>query len=112
MNAVLQKAIKSLSSITIWASATIICHCESLVQSVSNTNSVDSPVIQLQATATVLAMSVSILIVWAPGHCGMSGNELVDHQANLGAAVTKPDNTFDAATQIALIHRSCRPPPI
>ena len=69
----------------IMASATIICHCKSLVQAVSNLNSVDSSAIQLQADAAVLTMSKSILIVWAPGHCGRPGNELTDHQVKLGA---------------------------
>ena len=45
----------------------------------------------------------------APGHCGLPGNELADHQAKLCAAETQPDNAFDAATWRALIHRSCHP---
>ena len=32
-------------------------------------------------------MSKSILIVWAPDNCGLSDNELADHQAKLGAAL-------------------------
>ena len=68
-----------------WASAIVICNCKSQVLAVSNTNSADSSVIQLQAA--VLAMSKLIQIVWAPGHCDMSGNELADHQVILQAAV-------------------------
>ena len=57
-------------------------------------------------------MSKSILIALAPGHCGLSGNDLADHQAKLGATETQPDNTLVAGTQRALIHPSCHPPPI
>ena len=38
-------------------------------------------------------MSKSIMIVWAPGHCGLSGSKLADHQAKLSAAETQPNNT-------------------
>ena len=57
-------------------------------------------------------MSKSILIVWAPVNCGLSGNELADNQAKLSAAETQPDNALEPATRRALIRRSCRPPPI
>ena len=79
-----------------------------LVQAVINANSADSSVIQQQASAAVLTMLKSIQIVWAPGHCGLSGNELADQQAKLGAAETQPDNTFEPATGRALIHHSSR----
>ena len=82
----------------IMASA-IICDWKLLVQAVSSPNSADPSVIQLQAAVAVLAMSKSILIVLSPGHCGLPGNELTDHQAKLGATETQPDNTLDAATQ-------------
>ena len=59
----------------------------------------------------MLAISKSILIVLAPGHCDLPGNKLADHRAKLGAAETHPDNALNAATQIALIRRSCRPLP-
>ena len=57
-------------------------------------------------------MSKSILIALAPGHCGLSGNDLADHQAKLGATETQPDSTLEPATRRALIHPSCHPPPI
>ena len=57
-------------------------------------------------------MSKSILIVGSPGHCGLSGNELADHQAKLSAAETQPDNALEPAKRRALIRRSCRPTPI
>ena len=110
--AALKKAIHWLSSISSWASAIIICNCKSLVQAVSNANSADWSVIQLQATVAVLAMSKIFLIVWAPGHCGLSGNELADHhQAKLAAADTQPDNALKLATWRALIQCSCHPLP-
>ena len=49
----------------------------------------DLSVIQLLAAAAVLVMSNSILIVWAPGYCGLSGNELAGFQAKLGAVTPK-----------------------
>ena len=52
---------------------------------------------------------VKILIMWAPGHSGLSGNELADHQSKLSAAETQPNNTLESDTQRALIRRSCRP---
>ena len=61
--AAIKEAIQLLSSISLWASAAIICNCKSMVQSISNANSADLSVIQLQAAATVLVMSKSILIV-------------------------------------------------
>ena len=66
----------------------------------------------MQASAAVLAISKLILIVWDPGHCGLSGNELDDHQAKLGAAETQSDNALDPATRRAVIIRSSRPTPI
>ena len=57
-------------------------------------------------------MSRSILIVLAPGHCGLPGNKLTDHQVKLGAAETQLDSALFVATWRTLIRRSCRPPPI
>ena len=81
-------------------------------RTVSNANSADSSVIHLQTSVAVLAMSKSIMIVWATGHCSMSGNELADQHAKLSAAETQPDNTHEAATRRALIRRSSRHPSI
>ena len=105
---------KKLSNISSWASSIVICDCKSPVYAVSNANSADSSVIQLQAATALLDMPKSILTVWAPGHCGLSGNELADHHlAKLGAAETQPDNTHEPASRRALIiSRFCRPPPI
>ena len=50
--------------------------------------------------------------MWAPGHCGLPGSELADHQAKLVAAETQPDNALGPATRRALIHHSYRSPPI
>ena len=108
-NAALKEIIQWLSSISSRVSAIIICDWRSLVQAISNANSTDSSVIQLHAAAAVLAMSISVLIVWAPGHCGLLDNELADYQAILGTAETQPDNAHDAATWRALIHHSCHP---
>ena len=110
--AALRDATQWLSSISSRASAIVICDCQSLVQVVSNSNSNTSSIIQLQAAVAVLAMSRSILIVCAPGHCGLSGIKLTDRQATLHAAVTQSDITLEPATQRDLIHRSCHPPPI
>ena len=58
---------------------------------------------------TVLAMSISILIMWAPGHVGLSGNELADHQAKLGAA----DSTQQRTSYMGSSHPPfLMPPPI
>ena len=110
--AALKEAIQLLSSVATWVSAIIICDCNSLVQAVSNANSADSSVIQLQASAAALAMSKSIVIVWAPDHCGLSGSELTDHQAKLGAAETLPNNSLESSTRRAFMRRICRPNPI
>ena len=56
-------------------------------------------------------MSKSILIMWVPGHCSLSGNKLADHQSKLGVAETQPNNAH-VATWRDLIRRSCHPPPI
>ena len=40
----------------------------------------------MQAEAAVLGILISILIVWAPGHCGLPGNEFADQKAKLDAA--------------------------
>ena len=82
--AALKEAIQS--SISPWASVIVICNSKSLVQAVSNANSADSSVIHVQSAAALLAVSKSILIVWAPGHCGLPFNELADHQTKLGVA--------------------------
>ena len=85
--AALKEAIQWLSCISSWASAIIIYVYKSLVQAVSNTNSADSFVIQLQAEVAVLypdcvgswsQWQYSIPIVWAPGHCDLPGTELAD----------------------------------
>ena len=108
----IKEAIRWLSSISSWASATIICDGKSLILAVSNANSVDTSVTQLRTAAAAHTMLKSILIVWAPGHCGLPGNELSHHQAKLGASETQPDNSLNAATRRALFRRSWRPPPI
>ena len=109
--AALKEAIQWLSAISSWASAIIICDCKSLVQAASNANSGVSSVIRLQASAAVLAISKSILIVLAPRHCGLSCSELADHQAKPGAAETQSDNALETATRRALFRRSCCLPP-
>ena len=112
VKAVLRETIQWLSFNSSWASAIIICDCKSLVQAVINANSDDSSIIQMLAASTLLAMSKQILIVWAHGHCRLSGNELADHHAKHGAAETQPVNAIEAATQRAHIRFSCRQPPI
>ena len=107
-----KEAIQWPSNISSWASAVIICDCKSLFPAISNANSPDSFVIQPQAAVVVLAMSKYIMTMWAPGHCGPPGNELAHHQAKLGAVETQHDNALEPAMRKALIHRSCRPPPI
>ena len=92
-NVDLKEAIQCLSSISSWASAIIICDCKSLVQAVSNANSADC-----HPTA-VLAMSKSLLSVLAPGHCGLSGNKLTDHQAKLDAADSTRQHTRTSYTE-------------
>ena len=82
---------------------------KSVPQAISNANSADQSVIQLHAAAAVLAESKSMLIVRAPGHYDLSGSELADHQAKLGAAETQSDKALDAATQRALIRHSSSP---
>ena len=112
--AALKDAIQCISSISSWATATVICVCKSLVHGVSNANSADSYVLQQQtaAAAAALVMSRSKMIMWAFRHCGQSGNELANHQAKLGAAETQLDNALEPVTRRALIRRSCRPSPI
>ena len=75
-----------------------------------NANSADSSAIQLQASATVLAMSKSILIVWNSGYCRLSGSELADNQTKLSFAKTQPNNAIKPATWKALIRHSIPPP--
>ena len=96
--AAIKEAIQWLSSIPSWVSAIVMRDCKSLVQVVSNANSVNLSLILLQTAAAVLSMSKPILILWAPGHCGLPSNKPADVQAKLGAAETQPDNTLDAAT--------------
>ena len=91
------------------ASAIIICDRKSLVYAISKANSADMSVIQLQVAAAVLAMSKPIVIVWAPGHCGMPGNELADRQSKLRAAETQADKSLDATTRRVLIYRFFHP---
>ena len=93
--AALKEAIKWLSSISSWATTTIICNCKSLVQAVINTNSAGSSFIQLQVAVALLAMSIPILIAWVPGHCGVSA----DHQATLGAADSTRQRTRRSCTE-------------
>ena len=93
-NAALKEPIYWLSSFSSWASAIVISDSKSMVQAVSNSNSADSSVIQLKSSAAVLVMSRSILIMWAPSHCGLTGSELAGHQAKLVAAETQPDNAL------------------
>ena len=88
--AALREVIQWLSSISSLVTVIIICDCKYLFQAVSNTSSADLSVIQMQAAAAVLAMLKSILIVWAPGHCGLSGNEFADHQAKLVPQILSP----------------------
>ena len=54
-------------------------------------------------------MSRYMMVVWSPGHCGLSGNELADH---LVGTETQHDNTLTPATQRALIRHSCHFHPI
>ena len=105
----LNETIQWISSILSWDLAMIMYECKSLVHDVSNANSAERSVNQLQASAVIRAMSKSIMIVWAPGHCGLSGSELAEHQANLGATETQLDNALEQATRRAHILHSCRP---
>ena len=89
----------------------IIGDWKSLDQVVCIANSADSSVIQQQSSVAVLSMPGSILIMWAPGHCGLSGSKLADHQAILGAAETHPDKALEPASLRALIRHSCHPFP-
>ena len=50
-------------------------------------------------------MSKSILIMWTPGHCGLPGIELADHQVKLGAVVTQSDDgELSSAVPVAPSH--------
>ena len=108
--ATLKNAIQWLSSISSWVSAIIICDCKSLVQAISNANSTDSSVIQLQVQqqySPCQNQSWSCRLL----DTDLSDNQLADQQAKLGAAKTKSDNALEPVTRRALIRRSCRPLP-
>jgi hypothetical protein len=45
-------------------------------------------------------------IVWAPGHCGLPGNERADEMARLGSEMEQQEVEVDGATRAAVIRRT------
>ena len=74
----LEAALKWLESENDWHRAVIVCDCESLVEATGNPHQTDPIIVTYQRSIARITRSKELLIVWAPGHCNLWGNELAD----------------------------------
>ena len=83
----------------------------SLMQAVSNSNTLYHTVCEIQASiADLLAIKV-FLVALAHGYCIVCCSELADAQEKLHSAVPNPDLPPYAGMQRVIIARYCRPHP-
>ncbi len=83
------------------------CDCKSLVDAVGNSHAPNEGRRLVQATVARLKAERFLEILWAPGHCGLIGNELADEEANYASEEHQPLVALDPATHRALIRRTC-----
>ena len=94
-----------------WSSASIITDCKSLLQALSNNDITDPSLLSINSSIAAFPSPKSIRLIWVPGHCNLPGNDLADEQAKLGSALPQPTAPLDPQTRLAIIRRSCKPPP-
>ena len=85
--AALEAALKWLESENDWHRAVIVCDCESLVEATNNPHQTDPIIVTYQPSIARIIRSKKLLIVWAPGHCNLWGNELADSEAKRGSTL-------------------------
>ena len=88
--AALEAALKWLESENDWHRAVIVCDCESLVEATGNPHQTDPIIVTYQRSIARITRSKELLIVWAPGHCNLWGNELADSEAKRGSTLPQP----------------------
>ena len=110
--AALESALKWLESENDWHRAVIICDCKSLVEATGNPHQTDPIIVTLQRSIARITRSKKLIIVWAPGHCNLWGNELADSEAKRGSPLQQPaERHLDQKTRKTVIHREDRPLP-
>ena len=108
--AALEAALKWLESENDWHRAVIVCDCKSLVEATGNPHQTDPIIVTYQRSIARITRSKELLIVWAPGHCNLWGNELADSEAKRGSTLPQPaERNLDSKTRKAVIHREDRP---
>ena len=63
---------------------------------------------RIQSAIAELCKKKEVRILWVPGHCKHSGNELADLEAKLGSESAQPSVPLDSSTRAALIRREER----
>ena len=110
--AALEAALKWLESENDWHKAVIVCDCKSLVEATGNPHQTDPIIVTYQRSIARITRSKELLVVWAPGHCNLWGNELADSEAKRGSTLPQPaERHLDQKTRKAVIHREDRPLP-
>ena len=61
----------------------MVCDCKFLRHTISNPVRLDPTIRYIQMAVTVILASNERLVVWAPEHCNISGNELAGETLNL-----------------------------
>ena len=108
--AALEAALKWLERENDWHRAVIVCDCKSLVEATGNPHQTDPIIVTYQRSIARITRSKELLIVWAPGHCNLWGNELADSEAKRGSTLPQPaERNLDQKTRNAVIHREDRP---
>ena len=110
--AAMKEALKWLESENDWHRSVIVCDCKSLVEATDNPHQADPTIVTLQRSITGIICSKKLLIVWAPGHCNLWGNELADSEAKRGSTLPQPaERHLDQKTRKVVIHWEDRPLP-
>ena len=102
------RAISWLDEYEDWQSALVLCDSKTLVETLANSNHPDGDVHRIQSAIAELCKKKEVRIMWVPGYCNLSGNELADLEAKLGSEVAQPSVPFDSSTRDALIRREER----
>ena len=94
-----------------WFSASLITDCKSLLQALSYPNITDLFLLSLNTSIAVFYPTKNIRLIWVLGHCNFPDNDLADEQAKLDFAFPQTTAPLDSQTRLAIIRRSCKPPP-
>ncbi len=98
----MQAAFACLEEYEDWHKTLFICHCQSLIDSVSNLLAPDDSIMLVQAAVARLNSEGCLEVLWVPGHCGLQGNEVPQHDS----AEHQPPLRLNYATGRSVIRRA------